>query len=113
MDILQDLINSKGKDIAQTRVSLQSSSGGLGDEVAGLISRLIGVNALSDDETRNVLSIVYATFEKPETIAPSARVPSKTLQLLRHLSDLTDQGSLRQEIADTMAYVQTVQASIH
>jgi hypothetical protein len=113
MDILQDLITSKGEDIARTRVSLQSSSGGLGDEVAGLIARMIGVNALSDDETRNVLSIVHASFEKPETIAPSARVPSKTLRFLRHLADLTDQGSLKLQIADTMAYVQTVQASIH
>jgi len=113
MDILQDMITSKGGDSARTRVSLQSSRGGHGDEVAGLIARLIGVNALSDDETRNVLAIIRATFEKPETIALSARVPSKTVQFLQHLTDLTDQGSLKQQIADTMAYVQSVQASIH
>ncbi len=114
MDILQYLITSQEKDIARTRISLQSSSGGgLGDEVAGLIARLIGVNALSDEETRNVLAIVHATFEKPETIALSPRVPSKTLQFLQHLADLTDQGSLRQQIADTMAYVQTVPSGIH
>lgn len=106
MDILQDLITSQGKDIARTRVSLQSSSGGLGDEVAGLIAQLIGVNALSDAETRNVLAIVHATFERPETIALSARVPSKTLQFLQHLTDITDQDSLKQQIADTIAYVQ-------
>ena len=113
MDILQDLITSKGGDTAQARVSLQSSSGGRGDEVAGLIARLIGVNALSDDETRNVLTIVRATFEKPETIALSARVPSKTVEFLQHLADFTDQGSLKQQIADTMANVQAVQSSIH
>ena len=113
MDILQDLIMSKGGDNTQTRVSLQSSSGGRGDEVAGLIARLIGVNGLSDDETRNVLAIIQATFEKPETIALSARVPSKTVQFLQHLADLTDQGALKQEIADTAAYVQTVKSSIH
>jgi hypothetical protein len=96
MDILQYLITSEGKDIARTRVSLQSSSGGLGDEVAGLIARLIGANALSDDETRNVLAIIHAAFERPETIALSARVPSKTLQFLHHLADLTDQDSLKQ-----------------
>jgi hypothetical protein len=112
MDVLQDLITSKDADTTQTRVSLQSSSGGRGDEVAALIARLIGVNALSDDETRNVLAIIHATFEKPETIALSARVPTKTLQFLQHLADLTNQGSLKQQIADTMAYVQTVQASI-
>lgn len=113
MDILQNLITSKGEDTAQTRVSLQSSSGGRGDEVAGLIARLIGVNALSEDETRNVLAIIRATFEKPETIALSARVPSKTVPFLQHLADLTDQGSLKQQIAETIAYVQTVQSSIH
>jgi hypothetical protein len=105
MDILQYLITSQSKD-ARTRVSLQSSRGGRGDEVAGLIARLIGVNALSDDETRNVLAVIHATFEMPETIAPSARVPSKTLELLHHLSDMTDQDSLKQQIADTIAYVQ-------
>jgi len=106
MDILQYLITSQGEDIATSRISLQSSSGGLGDEVAGLIQRLIGVNALSDDETRNVLEIIHATFEKPDTLAPSARVPSKTLQFLRHLADLTDSDRLKQQIADTIAYVQ-------
>jgi hypothetical protein len=113
MDILQDLITIKRGDTSQPRVSLQSSSGGRGDEVAGLIGGLIGVNALSEDEIGNVLSIIHATFEKPETIALSARVPSKTVQFLQHLADLTDQGSLKQQIADTVAYVQTVQSSIH
>jgi hypothetical protein len=106
------LITSQGKDIAPGRVSLQSSSGGLGDEVAGLIARLIGPNALSDDETRNALAIIHAAFERPETIAPSARVPSKTLQFLHHLADLTAQDSLQQQIAETIAYVQTVQPSV-
>lgn len=106
MDILEYLITSPGKDTARTRVSLRSSRGGRGDEVAGLIARLIGVNALSDDETRNVLAILHFAFEKPESIASSARVPSKTLQFLHHLADLTDQDSLKQQIADTIAYVQ-------
>jgi hypothetical protein len=113
MDILQNLITYNGEDVARTHVSLQSAGGGLGDEVSGLIARLIGVNALSDDETRNALAIVRATFEKPETIALSARAPSKTLQFLQHLADLTDPGSLKQQIAETMAYVQTVQSNIH
>lgn len=113
MDILQYLITSQGNDIAQARISLQSSSGGLGDEVAALIARLTGANALNDDETRNVLAIVHAAFEKPETIALSARVPSRTLQFLHHLADLTDPDSLKQRIAETIAYVQTVQLSVH
>jgi hypothetical protein len=106
MDILQYLITSQGKDIARTRVSLRSYRGGRGDEGAGLIARLIGVNAISDDETRNVLAIIHAAFEKPQSINPSARIPLKTLQFLQHLADLTDQDSLKQQIADTIAYVQ-------
>ncbi len=88
------------------RVALQSSRGGLGDETADLISTLIGVNALSEDETRNLLGILHAAFEKPETIRPSAKEPSRTLLLLRHLADFTDQDSLKREIAETIAYVQ-------
>jgi len=106
MDILEYLITSQDKDVVDPRISLQSSSGGLGDEVAGLIARLIGINALSDDETRNVLKIIHASFEKPESIAPSARVPSKTIHFLLHLADLTDQDSLKHQIADTIDYIQ-------
>ena len=106
MDTLQYLIASRRTDIANVPIALQSSSGGLGDEVAGLIARLIGDNALSDDETRNVLEIIHAAFEKPETIAPSARVPSKTSQFLHHLADVTDDAELKQQIADTIVYVQ-------
>lgn len=111
-DILQYLFTGDGKDIARSGISLQSSRGGLGDESAGLITHLIGVNALSESETRNVLAIIRAVFAKPESIAPSARMPLATLQLLRRLEDSTDQESLRQEIAATVAYVQAVQSSI-
>ena len=109
---LQDLITSEDKDIARFRVSLQSSSGGLGDEVAGLIARLVGPNGLSDAETLHALAIIHATFEKPESIDPSARVPLKTLQSLHHLADQTDPGSLKQQITDTIAYVQAVQPGV-
>ena len=64
------------------------------------------MNALYDDETRNLLAIIRAAFEKPETIQPSARNPSKTLLLLRNLADFTGQDSLKREIAETIAYVQ-------
>jgi hypothetical protein len=33
---------------------------------------LIGVNALNKRETQNVLAVIRAAFEKPETIAPDA-----------------------------------------
>ena len=36
------------------------------------------------------LALLRAAFEKPETIQPLAKNPSRTLLLLRHLADLTD-----------------------
>lgn len=89
-----------------TPLSLQSSRGGLGDETAGLISELIGANALTEIETRNSLAIVRAAFEKPESIQPAAKEPARTLLLLRHLADITDQGKLKREIDETIAYFQ-------
>jgi hypothetical protein len=106
MEILQYLITSPEKEMREPRIALQSSRGGLGDETADLISTLIGVNALNEDETRNSLAIIHAAFEKPETIQPLARNPSRTLLLLRHLADFTDQDSLKRQIAETIVYVQ-------
>jgi hypothetical protein len=104
-EVLQYLI-TEGKGTGASRVALQSSRGGLGDETADLISALIGVNALYEEETRNLLAIVRTAFERPETIQPSAKNPSRTLQLLRHLADITEQDSLKREITETIAYVQ-------
>jgi hypothetical protein len=102
-EVLQHFITS---GTGTARVALQSSSGGLGDETADLVGTLIGVNALYEDETRNLLSLIRAAFEKPETIQPSARNPSRTLLLLRHLEDFTYQDNLKRAIAETIAYVQ-------
>jgi hypothetical protein len=104
MEILDHFITSG--ELGAARMSLQSSRGGLGDEAADLISRLIGINGLSENEIRNVLAIIRSVFEKAESIAPSAKEPSRTLLLLRHLADLTDEESLKKQIADTMVHVQ-------
>lgn len=104
MQILEHLICG---GTIETAPVLQSSRGGLGDETADLIAKLIGVNALSGEETRNVLAVVRAAFEKPESIAPDAKDPSRTLLFLRHLAGLTDNDSLKQQIAETIAYVHT------
>jgi len=85
-------------------IHLQTSQGGLGDGTAELISNLIGGNALTGDETRNVLAILRSSFEMPESMLPSAKEPSRTLLLLRHLSDITDESSVRSEIDGTIAY---------
>ncbi len=89
-----------------TPVSFQSSQGELGDETADLISKLIGVNALKEDETRNLLAILRAASQKPASIQPTAQEPTRTLVLLRHLADITEPGKLRQEIDETIAYFQ-------
>ena len=44
--------------------------------------------------------------EAPEKIAPTAKDPSRTLLLLRHLPDSSDQDILKKEIGATIAYVQ-------
>jgi hypothetical protein len=104
MEILTYLITSG--DARAARISLSSSRGGLGDETADLISKLIDVNALNKRETQNVLAVIRAAFEKPETIASDAREPSRTLVFLRHLVELTDQDSVRQQIAETIDYLE-------
>jgi hypothetical protein len=96
-------------DIVQSRIA--SGAGGArsrqrGDEAAALITKMIGSNALGEDEMRNVLSIIRAAFEKPDRIPQAAKDPSATLLLLRNLVNSTEPGSLKQQIAETMAYVQ-------
>jgi hypothetical protein len=61
--------------------------------------------SLSEDEIPNVLAIVRTAFEKPERIPQAARDPSRTLGLLQTLADSTDRESLKQQIAETIAYV--------
>ena len=90
--------------IGPAGVHLQTGRGGLGDETAELITKLIGVNALTENETRNLLAIVRAAFEWPENIQPTAKEPSRTLLLLRHLAGITDPGNLKREIDETIAY---------
>jgi hypothetical protein len=102
-EILQHLMAT---GIGPAGVHLQTSQGGLGDGTAELISNLIGVNALTEDETRNSLAIVRSSFEMPESMLPSAREPSRTLLLLRHLRDITGESNLRREIEETIAYFQ-------
>jgi hypothetical protein len=101
-EILQDLLGSVKEP---AHVAPGSSRGGLGDETADLISKLVGVNALSESETRNALALIRGAFEKPDSISPSARDPRRTLLFLQHLAELSDQDSLKRQIAETIAYV--------
>jgi hypothetical protein len=95
-EMLESLITSRASGVkARQR----------GDDAGAAIGKIIGANAISEDETRNVLAIVRTAFEKPEHIPQAAKDPSRTLGLLKTLSDSTDQENLKQQIAETMAYV--------
>ncbi len=78
----------------------------LGDEAAALITKIIGINALNETEALNVLAIVRAAFENPELLSPITREPVATLPLLRSLADATDSASLKERIAETVAFVE-------
>jgi hypothetical protein len=78
MEVLQALIT--GQRPLTDPVSLHSLRGARGDETAELITNLIGVNALSEREIRNVLSIIRDAFAKPETLATRGR-SAKACQL--------------------------------
>jgi hypothetical protein len=104
MGILQELITDHRPLTGP--VALWSSRGSRGDETAELITNLIGVSALSEGEIRNVLTIIRNAFARPETLAPGAKYPARTLKLLRHLADFVDESSLQRQIAETLEYVQ-------
>jgi hypothetical protein len=82
-----------------------TGSGEFGDQAGALIAKIIGVNALSEDETRNVLAIIHAAFEKPDRIPEEAKTPSATVLLLLNLANSAGSASLKQEIAETMAFL--------
>jgi hypothetical protein len=71
-----------------------------GDQAAMLIEKVVGPNALSQSEIQNVISIIRAAFQLP------ANDSSATLQLLQSLADSSSQQSLKEQIAETIAFVQ-------
>jgi hypothetical protein len=97
-EIMQYLITSRRGD---------EGSGQHGDEAGDLIEKIIGANALTADETRNVLSIVRAAFSRPEIIPQAARSPQRTILLLQTLADSTTDATLKEQVAETLAWVQT------
>jgi hypothetical protein len=103
LEILEYLITTQQTE----RISLRALRHARGDETADSITNLIGVNALSESEIRNVLSIIRYAFAKPETLAPGTNDPARSLKLLRHLADLTSDSTLQREIAETQEYLQT------
>jgi hypothetical protein len=96
-EIMQYSITSHPSDIRNRE---------LGDAAGALIAKIIGVNALTEEETRNVLSVLHAAFEKPDGIPVEARDPSATVLLLLNLENSASEKSLKQQIAETLAFVQ-------
>jgi hypothetical protein len=105
MRILQDVIT--GQQPYTGTFGLQTSRGGRGDETADLITNLIGINALSEGEIRNVLTIIRIAFARPDNIAPGANYPSRSFRLLGHLAEFTDDSILQRQITETLGYLQT------
>ena len=78
-----------------------------GDAAGRAIWMRIGPNALADEETVRLLGIVRAAYRKPETILPEDREPVNTLELLRRLVEIAETERLKQQIRETIAYVQS------
>jgi hypothetical protein len=97
-EIMQYLITSHPADVRPRE---------RGDEAGALILKIIGANALTADETRNVLAVIRSAFDLIVGIPPAQNEPSETLHLLRKLADSTIDNELKQRITETAAYVQT------
>jgi hypothetical protein len=104
-EVLQNLVMMYRDDRPGYETVMPDGLGDVGDEAGASIAKTIGINALTEDETRNVLAIVRAAFEMPERIPQAAREPSATLLLLQNLSNAADHDSLKQQIAETIAWV--------
>ncbi len=76
----------------------------LNAEAGELIMKMIGVNALTDVETRHVVSIVRAAYEQIQFRAGEAQKPGMLL-LLQHIQAQTDQPGLKREIAELIDFV--------
>ena len=105
MRILQEVIT--GQQPYTGTFGLQTSRGGRGDETADLITNLLGVNALSEGEIRNVLTIIRIAFARPDNITPGANYPARSFRLLGHLAEFTDDSILQRQITETLEYLQT------
>jgi hypothetical protein len=83
-----------------------SFSGFYGDEAAAHITKLIGLNALSEREMQNAVLLIHAAFEKPNRTPGPWTSPTATLSLLQNLANATQYPTLKQQIAETINYVQ-------
>ena len=93
MQIMESLIGTGNTEAAK-----------LNAEAGDLVLKMIGVNALTDAEARNVLSIVRTAYEQIQFRAGEKEKPGMLL-LLQRLQDGTDQPALKRQIAETIDFV--------
>jgi hypothetical protein len=96
MEIMQWMIGTSG----------DAEPGQLDAEAGDLIMKMIGVNALTEVETRKVLSIVRAAYQPTNFRAGEAQKPAM-LALLEDLANQAERESLKGEILETTNFVRT------
>jgi hypothetical protein len=96
MEIMQSMIGTRG----------DAEPGKLATEAGDLIMKMIGVNALTEVETKKVLSIIRAAYQPTAFRATEAEKPAM-LALLEDLANQAEQESLKSEILETTNFVRT------
>jgi len=96
MEIMQSMIGTSG----------DAEPNKLAAEAGDLIMKMIGVNALTEVETKKVLSIVRAAYQPTPYRAGEAQKPAM-LALLEDLANQAEQEGLKREILETTNFVRT------
>lgn len=96
MEIMQSMMETRGDALP----------GKLAAEAGDLIMKMIGVNALTEVETKKVLSIIRAAYLPTPFRAGEAEKPAM-LALLEDLANQAEQESLKTEILETTNFVRT------
>jgi hypothetical protein len=78
----------------------------LDPEAGDLIVKLIGVNALTETETRNALSIVRSAYAPLTRFRATEAQKPAMLAMLRQLAAGAEAQGLKEEIASTIEFVQ-------
>ena len=96
MEIMQSMMETRG----------DAEPGKLAAEAGDLIVKMIGVNALTEVETKKVLSIVRAAYQPTQFRAGEKEKPAM-LALLEDLANQAEQEGLKTEILETTNFVRT------
>jgi len=94
MEIMQSMVIGSG----------DAQPGKIAAEASNLIPRIIGVNALTEQEIRKVLAIVRAAYEPGPFLAKEEVKPGMIL-LLQQVAAMAASAGLKDEIAGTIDFV--------